>query len=763
MVSYSTRRTIESSTRLHHQDAVALGGSRSLAATARSSSNLALHVDGWYQQQNQNTTAALAAQQQPRSAGIIPSFDRTCDYSADRYHIEQRQQQQQQQRYYAHEHSSSSSAIDESGDCSGSLKRSRDTAGDISSSDVAAVKRAAATRDESSQAHHGGVRITDLLNPAAAAAAAGPVLSAAHRMTLPSSLARAQSDDAKHFYQQIANIQTQMQQQQTGSGSSTSVDPTTQFARTATAPTERATGSSLSESSSRAQGLVREALELDKLYDIACVIIESIWPNHSTSQRTQLCSLRCFVAETHRQSRLCVDVLELCMFYLLRAKSIIQAKQRAARQKEEQEEQEQQLKAKRLQQQQQEQQQVALLVGDANNTPPLSPCNNVPSGQYTVDGQLASGVVLLGGGNVTPGFELKASISPITPESEQSLSQVAFIAGDKQQILRNGMVTPLFPLTAKQQGNSATRQIPVQQRRLAGSTASLPNSYRSFVSTALKQADDAAAVAAISKPAEKSGDGSNAGTTAPAAKPKPDVTKCGRRMFVAALISASKFIHDQTYSNRAWHKITKLPMAQISDMERAFLDMIDYRLYVDRTTYDKFHRLLARSGMRNGRLMVCDPSASVSMSPSAGVMTPASPQTPVGSNAQENATSTNVSPWLAANRAAAAETLTGNASSVAGSAAAPVTPFTPGPGLLAGHGVISAGDLRTAMNAPLSISSTPQIQRPSATRVLPISSSYGSGSEAQMQEHFIGLLRARQQQQQQQSYHHMQQSSLHHS
>ncbi|KAJ2398528.1 PHO85 cyclin-5 [Coemansia sp. RSA 2603] len=662
----------------------------------------------------------------------------------------------------------------ESSDCSGSLKRSRDTAGDSVSSDATSAKRTAATSDDSSSAHHGGVRITDLLNPAAAAvaAASGPALSAAHRLTLPSSLARAQSDDARHFHRQIANIQTQMQQQQQQqqAGSSTSVDPTSHFARTATAPIERAVVSSSSESSSCAQGLVREALELDKLYDIACVIIESIWPNHSTSQRTQLCSLRCFVAETHRQSRLCVDVLELCMFYLLRAKSIIQAKQRAARQKEEQEEQEQQRKAKQLQQQQQP---AVLLVGDANNTPPLSPCNNLPSGQYTVDGQQASGVVLVGGGSITPGFDTNAKSSPITPDSVHSLAQVSFIPGDKQQILRNGMVTPLFPLNAKQQGNHVITQIPAQQRPLAGSTASLPNSYRSFVSTALKQADDAATAATISKPTENSGNGGNAAATStPAAKPKPDVTKCGRRMFVAALISASKFIHDQTYSNRAWHKITKLPMAQISDMERAFLDMIDYRLYVDRTTYDKFHRLLARSGMRNGRLMVCDPSSSVSMSPSAGVMTPTSPQTPIGTSAQENTTSNNVSPWLAANRAAAAETLTNKVTLVAGSATAPVTPFTPVSGPLTGHSVISVGDLRTAMNAPLSISGTPQIQRPSVTRVVPVSSASLAGAEVQMQDQYIGILRAQQQQQQQrqhiyrqqqQHYHHMQQSSLNHS
>ncbi|KAJ2538043.1 PHO85 cyclin-5, partial [Coemansia sp. RSA 1853] len=137
---------------------------------------------------------------------------------------------------------------------------------------------------------------------------------------------------------------------------------------------------------------------------------------------------------------------------------------------------------------------------------------------------------------------------------------------------------------------------------------------------------------------------------------------CGRRMFVAALISASKFMFDQSYSNKAWNKITKLPPRQISDMERAFLDMIDYRLYVDRSTYEKFHRLLARSGMRNGRLMVCDPlNAPLSPSPVSASTATTAVSSPVGRSAS-------------------------------------------GP-----------ADLRSAMNVPISISSTPIIHHPART------------------------------------------------
>lgn len=55
---------------------------------------------------------------------------------------------------------------------------------------------------------------------------------------------------------------------------------------------------------------------------------------------------------------------------------------------------------------------------------------------------------------------------------------------------------------------------------------------------------------------------------------------CGRRMFLAALISSSKYLQDRNYSNRAWAKISGLPAGEINMNERMFLSMIDYQLYV---------------------------------------------------------------------------------------------------------------------------------------------------------------------------------------
>ncbi|KAG0287524.1 hypothetical protein BGZ97_007077 [Linnemannia gamsii] len=61
---------------------------------------------------------------------------------------------------------------------------------------------------------------------------------------------------------------------------------------------------------------------------------------------------------------------------------------------------------------------------------------------------------------------------------------------------------------------------------------------------------------------------------------KSEPVGCGRRMFLAALILASKFQQDRTYSNKAWSKISGLPVSEINLNEIAFLALIDYRLFV---------------------------------------------------------------------------------------------------------------------------------------------------------------------------------------
>ncbi|KAI7866622.1 hypothetical protein BDF14DRAFT_1727906 [Spinellus fusiger] len=67
---------------------------------------------------------------------------------------------------------------------------------------------------------------------------------------------------------------------------------------------------------------------------------------------------------------------------------------------------------------------------------------------------------------------------------------------------------------------------------------------------------------------------------------------CGRRMFLAALMLASKYLHDKNYRNQSWAKISGLSMREINAAEMAFLQLIDYKLYVSKPTFDKWYTLL---------------------------------------------------------------------------------------------------------------------------------------------------------------------------
>ena len=62
---------------------------------------------------------------------------------------------------------------------------------------------------------------------------------------------------------------------------------------------------------------------------------------------------------------------------------------------------------------------------------------------------------------------------------------------------------------------------------------------------------------------------------------------CGRRMFLAALILASKYLQDRNYSARAWTKISGLCNQEISSNEIAFLLAVDWKLHVP---LDVFHQ-----------------------------------------------------------------------------------------------------------------------------------------------------------------------------
>jgi len=66
---------------------------------------------------------------------------------------------------------------------------------------------------------------------------------------------------------------------------------------------------------------------------------------------------------------------------------------------------------------------------------------------------------------------------------------------------------------------------------------------------------------------------------------------CGRRMFLASLIAASKYLQDRNYSNKAWARISGLPVNEINVNERIFLGMMGFQLHLKA---DDFARWAAR-------------------------------------------------------------------------------------------------------------------------------------------------------------------------
>ncbi len=64
--------------------------------------------------------------------------------------------------------------------------------------------------------------------------------------------------------------------------------------------------------------------------------------------------------------------------------------------------------------------------------------------------------------------------------------------------------------------------------------------------------------------------------------------QCGRRMFLASLILASKYLQDRNYSARAWSKISGLSTAEINQNETAFLHAVNWRLHITNEVYNRW-------------------------------------------------------------------------------------------------------------------------------------------------------------------------------
>lgn len=64
--------------------------------------------------------------------------------------------------------------------------------------------------------------------------------------------------------------------------------------------------------------------------------------------------------------------------------------------------------------------------------------------------------------------------------------------------------------------------------------------------------------------------------------------QCGRRMFLSALILASKYLQDRNYSSRAWSKISGLPTLEINQNEIAFLLAVNWELHITEKVFQRW-------------------------------------------------------------------------------------------------------------------------------------------------------------------------------
>lgn len=70
--------------------------------------------------------------------------------------------------------------------------------------------------------------------------------------------------------------------------------------------------------------------------------------------------------------------------------------------------------------------------------------------------------------------------------------------------------------------------------------------------------------------------------------------QCGRRMFLAALILASKYLQDRNYSARAWSKISGLNTQEINQNEMAFLQAVNWKLHIADDVFQRWTDIILK-------------------------------------------------------------------------------------------------------------------------------------------------------------------------
>ncbi|ORX89205.1 hypothetical protein K493DRAFT_267364 [Basidiobolus meristosporus CBS 931.73] len=67
---------------------------------------------------------------------------------------------------------------------------------------------------------------------------------------------------------------------------------------------------------------------------------------------------------------------------------------------------------------------------------------------------------------------------------------------------------------------------------------------------------------------------------------------CGRRMFLAAIIVATKFLQDRGTTNLGWARLSGLSVKEINENERGFLKLLNYNIFVSSPLFSWWSTLL---------------------------------------------------------------------------------------------------------------------------------------------------------------------------
>ncbi|KAL5341514.1 hypothetical protein BJX70DRAFT_395897 [Aspergillus crustosus] len=89
-------------------------------------------------------------------------------------------------------------------------------------------------------------------------------------------------------------------------------------------------------------------------------------------------------------------------------------------------------------------------------------------------------------------------------------------------------------------------------------------------------------------------------------KPVCRAMQCGRRMFLAALILASKYLQDRNYSARAWSKISGLNTLEINQNELMFLETVGWRLHISEATFQRWTDIVLKYTPGAGSIIPLD-------------------------------------------------------------------------------------------------------------------------------------------------------------